>query len=44
MKPNIMQTIAKRMNQIDSGGQGALGGGKHYTGSILDANYKNSLE
>ena len=44
MKPNIIQTIAKRMNQIDNGGQGALGGGKHYTGSILEANNRSGLE
>ena len=36
LKPNIMQTITKRMAQIDSGG-GSLGG-KYITGSIIDAN------
>lgn len=36
LKPNIMQTITKRMTQIDSGE--GVGGGKYITGSILDQN------
>ena len=43
LKPNMLQTMAKRMSQIDQGGAGALGGGKHLTGSILQ-NGRNSLE
>jgi hypothetical protein len=44
LKPNLLQTIAKRMSQIDQGGAGSLGGGKHLTGSILDQNNRNGLE
>ena len=36
LKPNIMQTITKRMAQLDKGEGG--GGGKYITGSIMDPN------
>jgi centrosomal protein CEP104 len=38
LKPNIMQTIAKRMAQMDKGEGGGGGGGKYITGSIMDPN------
>ena len=34
LKPNLMQTISKRMNQLDNG----AGGKQYMTGSIIDAN------